>query len=190
MQTMCIGEEDGKISKTVLSQLWPFVSTKNDISWVYLISPLSPTKLRWYQCNDMPEKCLKPRRGRSQEKKSLFLNHLFSPISSTKIKWYQCKVMPHWVTRPKNFIKTDTETFFWDQNFRDRDETLFRDQIFLRPIPRLYFKTKCFRDWYRDFFSRPNICNTDTKTFFETDTGTFLRLIPRLFLDQIFRNQA
>ena len=48
----------------------------------------------------------------------------------------------HWVTRPKNFIETDTETFFWDQNFRDRD---------------------------RDFFSRPNIFETDTETFFETN---------------------
>ena len=25
------------------------------------------------------------------------------------------------MTRPKNFIETDTETFFRDQNFRDRD---------------------------------------------------------------------
>ena len=41
--------------------------------------------------------------------------------------------------RPKNFIETDTETFFRDQNFRDRD---------------------------RDFFSRPNIFETDTETFF------------------------
>ena len=72
----------------------------------------------------------------------------------------------HWVTRPKNFIETDTETFFRDQNFRDRDrdffsrpnifetdtETFFRDQMFSRPIPRLFFETKCFRDRYRDFF--------------------------------------
>ena len=70
----------------------------------------------------------------------------------------------HWVTRPKNFIETDTETFFLDQNFRDRDffsrpnifetdtETFFWDQMFSRLIPRLFFETKCFRDWYRDFF--------------------------------------
>ena len=72
----------------------------------------------------------------------------------------------HWVTRPKNFIETDTETFFGDQNFRDRDwdfflrpnifetdtETFFRDQMFSRPIPRLFFETKCFQDQYRDFF--------------------------------------
>ena len=56
----------------------------------------------------------------------------------------------HWVTRPKNFIETDTETFFRDQHFRDRD--FFWDQIFLRPIPRLFFETKCFRDRYQDFF--------------------------------------
>ena len=43
----------------------------------------------------------------------------------------------HWVTTPKNFIETDTETFLWDQNFRDRD-----------------------------FFSRLNIFETDTETFF------------------------
>ena len=101
----------------------------------------------------------------------------------------------HWVTRPKNFIETDTETFFRDQNFRDRDrdffsrpnifetdtetffetkvfetdtETFFWDQIFLRPIPRIFFETKSFRDRYRDFFSRPNVFETDTETFFET----------------------
>ena len=72
----------------------------------------------------------------------------------------------HWVTRPKNFIETDTETFFRDQHFRDRD--FFWDQIFLRPIPRLFFETKSFRDRYRDFFSRPNVFETDTETFFET----------------------
>ena len=43
-------------------------------------------------------------------------------------------------TRPKNFIETDTETFFQDQNFRDRD---------------------------RDFFSRTNIFETHTETFFQ-----------------------
>ena len=64
----------------------------------------------------------------------------------------------HWVTRPKNFIETDTETFFRDQNFRDRD-----------------------------FFPRPNIFETDTETFFWDQM--FSRLIPRLFLDQIFRDQ-
>ena len=66
----------------------------------------------------------------------------------------------HWVTRPKNFIETDTETFFQDQNFWDR---------------------------YRDFFSTPNIFETDTETcsrpnVFETDTETFSRdkMFPRL----------
>ena len=40
-------------------------------------------------------------------------------------------VRKHWVTRPKNFIETDTETFFRDQNFQDRDRDLFsRPNIF------------------------------------------------------------
>ena len=58
----------------------------------------------------------------------------------------------HWVTRPKNFIETDTETFFRDQNFRNRYRDFFWDQS--------------FPDRYRDFFSRPNIFETDTETFF------------------------
>ena len=45
---------------------------------------------------------------------------------------------PRLFSRP-NIFETDTETFF-------------RDQMFLRPIPRLFFETKCFRDRYRDFF--------------------------------------
>ena len=49
------------------------------------------------------------------------------------------RIPDHWVTRPKNFIETDTETFFRDQNFRDRD--FFWDQIFSRLIPRLFFET-------------------------------------------------
>ena len=109
--------------------------------------------------------------------------------------WLEFSPLYHWVTRPKNFIETDTETFFRDQNFRDRDrdffsrpnifetdtETFFRDQMFSRPIPRLFFETKCFRDRYRDFFSRPNVFETDTETFlrpnfFETDTETFAKV--------------
>ena len=40
-------------------------------------------------------------------------------------------------------------------------------------------ETKKFhRDRYRDFFSRPNIFETDTETFFSDQM--FLRLIPRL----------
>ena len=43
---------------------------------------------------------------------------------------------------------------------------LFLRPKFLRPIPRLFFETKYFRDRYRDFFSRLNIFETDTETFF------------------------
>merc|ERR1711911_543099 len=43
---------------------------------------------------------------------------------------------------------------------------LFLRPKFSRPIPRLFFETKYFRDRYRDFFSRPNIFETDTETFF------------------------
>ena len=111
-------------------------------------------------------------------------------------------VSKHWVTRPKNFIETDTETLFRDQNFWDRDQDFFsrpnifktdtetffrdqmysrpipRDQMFLRLIPRLFFLDQIFWDRYRDFFFRPNVFETDTKTFFvtnffETKTKTF-----------------
>ena len=43
---------------------------------------------------------------------------------------------------------------------------LFLRPKFSRPIPRLFFETKYFRDWYGDFFSRLNIFETDTGTFF------------------------
>ena len=43
---------------------------------------------------------------------------------------------------------------------------LFLRPKFSRPIPRLFFETKYFRDRYRDFFSRLNIFETDTETFF------------------------
>ena len=63
---------------------------------------------------------------------------------------------------------------FWDQNIRDRYRDFFRDQIFARPIPRLFFETKYFWDRYRDFFSRQ----------------IFLRPIPRLFFEtKYFRDQ-
>ena len=102
--------------------------------------------------------------------------HFWEAAGNLRVCWY------HWVTRPKNFIETDTETFFRDQNFRDRDffsrpnifetdtETFFWDQMFSRPIPRL--------------FSRPNVFETDTETFFRDQM--FSRPIPRLFWDQIF----
>ena len=38
--------------------------------------------------------------------------------------------------------------------------------FFSRPKTRLFFETKYFRDRYRDFFSRLNIFETDTETFF------------------------
>ena len=104
-------------------------------------------------------------------------NNFFSELTRPVLKLLSWSNMistrPHWVTRPKNFIKTDTETFFRDQNFRDR---------------------------YRDFFSRPNLFETDTETFFRDQMSSrlipklflrpnFLRPIPRLFLDQIFRDE-
>merc|ERR1711873_390810 len=74
-----------------------------------------------------------------------------------------------------NVFETDTETFFETKVFETDTETFFRDQIFLRPIPRLFFETKYFRDRYRDFFF-------ETK-YFETETDTFKKLrkvsIPR-----------
>ena len=47
----------------------------------------------------------------------------------------------HWVTRPKNFIETDTETFF-------------RDQIFSRPILRLFLRLNLF-ETETETFSKP-----------------------------------
>ena len=91
-----------------------------------------------------------------------------------------------------HIFETDTETFFETKVFETDIETFFRDQIFSRPIPRLFFYTKYFRDRdffrdqnfrdrYRDFFLRPNIFETDTETFFRDQL--FLRLILRLFFE-------
>ena len=40
-------------------------------------------------------------------------------------------------------------------------ETFFQDQIFSRPILRLFFETKYFRDRYRDFFRDKNFRDRD-----------------------------
>ena len=54
------------------------------------------------------------------------------------IHWLHCwSCWHHWVTRPKNSIETDTETFFRDQNFWDRDRDFFSRPKFLRPRPTL-----------------------------------------------------
>ena len=82
----------------------------------------------------------------------------------------------------KKFHRDRYRDFFSRPNVFETDtETFFRDQMFLRPIPRLFFETKCFRDRYRDFFLRPNVFETDTETFlrpnfFETDTETFAKV--------------
>ena len=71
-------------------------------------------------------------------------------LSSTE--WRDQKIssrpIPRLIFETKVF---ETETFFWDQNFRDRYRDFFRDQIFSRSILRLFFETNHFRDWYRDF---------------------------------------
>ena len=87
----------------------------------------------------------------------------------------------HWVTRPKNFIETDTETSFRDQNFRDRDRDFFSRPKMFETNTETFFETKCFRDRYRDFSSGPNVFETDTETvlrpnFFATDTETFAKV--------------
>ena len=104
---------------------------------------------------------------------TIFFSELTRPVLKL-MSWSDLiSTRPHWVTRPKNFIETDTETFFRDQNFWDR---------------------------YRDFFSRPNLFETDTETFFRDQMSlrliprlflrpNFLRPIPRLFLDQIFQDE-
>ena len=66
---------------------------------------------------------------------------------------------------------TGTLAIFWSYLLL---ATLFKGQyterrdkkISSRPIPRLFFETKYFWDRYRDFFSRLNIFETDTETFF------------------------
>merc|ERR1711860_490795 len=69
-----------------------------------------------------------------------------------------------WRSCETKIFETDTETFFETKVFETDTETFFRDQIFSRPIPRLFFETKYFRDRYRDFFSRLNIFETNTET--------------------------
>ena len=71
----------------------------------------------------------------------------------------------HWLTRPKISFETDTDTFFETKYVRDRHRIFFRDQMFLRPIPRPFLRpnifetysetfseTKFFGDWDWDFF--------------------------------------
>ena len=55
--------------------------------------------------------------------------HLPSHHISEETAWEA--YLTHWVTRPEISFETDTETFFWDQ-------------IFLRPIPRLFLETQIF----------------------------------------------
>ena len=76
------------------------------------------------------------------------------------------------------------------QNFFVTNTATFLRPKFSRLIPRLFFETKYFRDWYLDFFRdqvflRPVLKVFLRLKFFETDTETFLRpnfsrLIPRL----------
>ena len=58
-------------------------------------------------------------------------------------------------------FETDTETFFETKVFETDTETFFRDQIFSRPIPRLFFETKYFRD--RDRYSQKIEKSLDTE---------------------------
>ena len=62
-------------------------------------------------------------------------------------------------------FKTDTRVFLRPK-FPRPILRLFSRPKFSRPIPRLFFETKYFRDRYQDFFSRLNIFETDTETFF------------------------
>ena len=55
-------------------------------------------------------------------------------------------------------VETHFCTFFFEKIEKVtewRDKKFYRDRyrdFFSRPIPRLFFETKCFRDRYRDFF--------------------------------------
>ena len=69
---------------------------------------------------------------------------------STKVCW------EHWI-----LTETNSETFFRDQIFQNRDlfsetnfseiETFFRDQIFSKSKPRLFFWNQIFQNQIRDF---------------------------------------
>ena len=95
---------------------------------------------------------MKPLPGPKFLKSKVFENKFFQVVTET---FFETKI-----------FETDTETFFETKVFETDTETFFRDQIFSRPIPRLFFETKYFRDRYRDFFLRLNIFETDTETFF------------------------
>ena len=85
--------------------------------------------------------------------------------ASEKCHWTKISWNLRWDAMPASWLRH----CFWDQSFRDRyrdffsrpnvfetdTETFFQDQIFSRPILRLFFETKYFRDRYRDFFSWP-----------------------------------
>ena len=56
--------------------------------------------------------------------------------------------------------------FFSETKFsKTETETYFRDQIFLKPKPILFFRNQIFRNRNRDFFPRLNFSETETDTF-------------------------
>ena len=80
----------------------------------------------------------------------------FWPLSDETKKFHRDRYRdffsrPRPFSRP-NIFETDTETFFWDQ-------------MFSRPIPGLFFETKCFFETDTETFLRPNVFETDTETF-------------------------
>ena len=99
------------------------------------VSPLVFNNIwKWAFCHDCQKKSTL-----NQLRQKAYFQILENPQSIEGLIWAiddRLEFSDHWVTRPKKFIETDTETFFRDQNFRD---------------------------WYRDFFSRLNIFETDTE---------------------------
>ena len=107
--------------------------------------------------------------------------------SKFSMPWPLCLRQCIKTNRVTKIFETGIETLYETKSFKsitcislENDISIARFFLtpkFLRPIPRLFsrpkfsrprlfFETKYFRDQYRDFFSRPNIFETDTETFF------------------------
>ena len=67
-----------------------------------------------------------------------------------------------------------------ETKFLTDNETSYSRQIFLIPIPRLFYRDQIFQDRYRDFFSETKYFDIDRETFFRDQIFGYRLPIPRL----------
>ena len=85
----------------------------------------------------------------------------FHTLRLPPIRCAMSPLLTEW--RYQNFDRNRYRDFFYDTKFSET-ETFFRDQIFPKPKPILFFRDQIFRNRNRDFFPRPNF--SETETFF------------------------